>query len=259
MIKSEETRVDRAIRWLKNNRILAGLVIFGLVIIAIASFTDAASKIAATAEKLFQPDPLRGIPSSVDFAEWAIEFGRAKHHTSDIKDVPKAHSPKFTAANNVANASYKVAVNALRTGCLSYREHGFPNIYLDLPSFPDDIFGYKISNYIGTVKFSRYCSWFISVEPPTEAENPSGPVLKVEFMDGDGTVKGAAGVGSMELWYNFASKSIRIKSTGIVIPIIHDIPKSILAHDFPKVVAYIVKLMVEQQLSNCQTTKDGAS
>ena len=46
------TRVDRFLLWAKNNRVVAGLIIVGLVIGAVSSFTDSARKVIGTVAEI---------------------------------------------------------------------------------------------------------------------------------------------------------------------------------------------------------------
>jgi hypothetical protein len=71
-----ESRVDQLITRLKNNPILAILIIFGLAVISIGSFTDALTRIAGMVPKVHQPDvtgywrseALKDIRTNLEFA-----------------------------------------------------------------------------------------------------------------------------------------------------------------------------------------------
>lgn len=45
MVRSQNTNVDKALNALKNNRVIALIIVFGLLVISIASFTDALTKL----------------------------------------------------------------------------------------------------------------------------------------------------------------------------------------------------------------------
>jgi len=242
-----EDRVESVTRRLRRHPLAAAVILVGLGVIALATFTEAAGRLAAASRVLLAPDPLKGIPSKAAFQEWAIEYGgtRSPRHPRDPAD-----DSRFDRANSVSFAAYAALRDSLYEACVAYRRHVSPNLYVDLPDIPEDVFGRSASQYRGGITFSRYCSWGISLEKPAEADR-TGPTMRITFMDGDGSIRGGSEVGSLRAWYDFEAAAVQLRSVGVVAPILEELPSTIPEREFGRAAKLIAKLLVENQISSC--------
>ena len=102
------------------------------------------------------------------------------------------------------------AISPLET----YRISGYPNLYVNIPDPPADVFGSEAAQYVGGAIFSRDSSWTIWIKAPGRSEERLGPEIQVHLMDGDGHTKSGSGVGLVTVWYNFDQDSLKIRATG---------------------------------------------
>src|SRR5207244_3850476 len=81
MIETDsETRVTKMTRRLQNNPILSVIVVIGIIVIAVASFTEAIDRIRKFIIPQSQPPPAAQVPSiTVPLSEVLLEIEKAKH------------------------------------------------------------------------------------------------------------------------------------------------------------------------------------
>lgn len=245
-----ESRVDRGLRWIKNLPVISVAIVIGLAVIGLASFSEATTTLSQRVSTWFEGDPLRDIPPTADFQQWAADFRTAQRSGSSAP-IPRADEPGFSKANGTMQRTYGDFVHLLREGLTSYRKTVAPNLYLDVPALPISIFGPEAANYRGVAIFSRKCSWFITFGLPQAPIKQQGPTFRVEFMDGDGHAQGAKGVGAVEFFHDFQARAVQVRTSGVVTPILAKIPSTIQASQFKSAAAYTIKLLIEQQVSTC--------
>jgi hypothetical protein len=68
-------------------------------------------------------------------------------------------------------------------------------------------------------------------------------------MDGDGHTKGAVGVGLVQAWYDFASRSVEVRATGTAAAVLQGFPRSVPAGSFTSASAQLGRLLTEYELA----------
>lgn len=197
-----------------------------------------------------RPRPsLRAIPDEWDFKQWATEFATAERDSKH--PIPSASDKRFREANDTATEVYRTFHTELLKGFSAYREETTGNLYLDLPPIPRSIFDVDAAQYRGAATFSRHCSWLIRMRAP-ESGSQVGPTFLIEFMDGDGHILGASGVGSFNFQFDFARTMVTVYATGNVEPIVRDLAVAVRPSDFSRLSAQIVRTLLEHQIRNCR-------
>jgi len=250
LAQDDETRADSTLRWIKNNKVFSALIVLGIVVIALAAFQEAVGRLVRAGRDLLGTDDLTKVPPQESFDAWAREFYAAER--GSIGPALSDRSSEFAAASRASQPSYATAIQAIHVGLLSYRRQGHPNIYIDIPPAPSDLFGAEAAQFRGGVTFSRRCSWLLQFDNPEHIRQRQGPNLVVTLMNGDGHVQGGSEVGTVAMRFDFDNAVIHIERTGLASSLLVDLPAFVRPANFERVVSYATKLLIEHQLSTCE-------
>lgn len=241
----EKTRVDRALIYFKNHKLISFFIIVGIAVMALAAFTSSVKNLTKDFSSLWESEKKNNL-SEKDVEDWAktIDEGKLKN----IKDSElQKLSPEFRKLNNEVRSIYAEFILTLKNILLVYQKNNHPNLYLNIPDLPLSLFSQKALEYKAGVIFSENAAWSIFLT--SRSINNSGhPTIQIHFMNGDGHTKGGVGIGLIELWYDLKTKVVTINSSGVGELALSYTIKNFSANDFKSNSPEIIKSIISYEL-----------
>ncbi len=245
--KQDKTRVDRALHWFKDNPIISALLIVGIIILAIASFTGAVKNIVQDIVSVFPSSKYKDAPTQKELEEWAKAI-KQKDGVQQKNDGVLKLDPKLQEANDEIRFVYNSFLSSLRGALKAYQKSESANVYIQILDLPAILLAPTASEYSAGAIFSKNAAWSLFLKSQTNPEEVTSPVLELHFMNGDGHTVSGSGIGEVKFWYDIRTKNINISSTGVGLEAMGESQQRIPISEFENASVAITKLLLEYQV-----------
>jgi hypothetical protein len=213
MAGTKKTKVERFVNWYSNHKFISVIIIIFMVISSAKNFFDISKSLVTSAKEFWSAVMADKVASELEVQEWAKNVNQEKQKYIKQQQTQDL-APLARKRNDEIGLIYQDFLSTLTGILTAYRGNKAANIYIYVPNLPENLYLPESSQYRGVAIFSQNAAWAIFYENDNREEKVPH-ALKVNFMNGDGTTKGATGIGEIRISFNAENKKVLLSSSGV--------------------------------------------